>query len=61
MLVAKKLPANAGGAGNKGLSPGLGRSSGGVDWRILQYSYLENPMDIEASWSTVRRISESCT
>ena len=29
--------------------PGLGRSSGRGNWRILQYSCLENPMDIEAS------------
>ena len=32
-----------------GQIPGLGRSFGGGNWRILQYSCLENPMDIEAS------------
>ena len=37
--VVKNLPANAGDAGDMGLSPGSGRSPG------AQYSSLENPMD----------------
>ena len=36
------LPANAGDAG---MIPGLGRSPGGGNGNLLQYSYLENPID----------------
>ena len=43
-LVVKKLPANAGGLGDTGLIPGLGRSSGEGNGNP-QYSCLENPMD----------------
>ena len=32
-------------AGDLGLIPGLGRSPGGGHGNLLQYSYLENPMD----------------
>ena len=41
-LVVKKLPDNAGDAGDTGSIPGSGKSSGERD---LQYSCLENPMD----------------
>jgi len=40
--VVKNLPANAGDAG---LIPGTGRSSGGGNGNPLQYSCLENSMD----------------
>ena len=40
--VVKNLPANA---GDVGLIPGLGRSSGGGHGNPLQYSYLEYPMN----------------
>ena len=39
-------PANA---GDLGLIPGLGRSSGEGNGNPFQYSCLENPMDREAS------------
>ena len=46
-LVVKKLPANAGDPGDVSLIPGWERSPGGGCGNPLQYSCLENPMDIE--------------
>ena len=43
--VLKNLPADAGDAG---LIPSLGRSPGGGNGNLLQYSCLERPMDGEA-------------
>ena len=40
--VVNNLPANA---GNEGLIPGSGRSSGEGNGKPFQYSCLENPMD----------------
>ena len=40
--MIKNLPANAGDAG---LIPGSGQSSGGANGNPLLYSCLENPMD----------------
>ena len=40
--VAKNLPANA---GDLGLIPGLGKSPGGGNGKLLQYSCLKNSMD----------------
>ena len=45
--VVKNPPANAGDAG---LIPGLGRSSGEGNGNPHQYSCLGNPMDREAWW-----------
>ena len=45
MLVVKMPLANAGNIRDVGLIPGLGRSPGGGRGNLLQYSYLENPMD----------------
>ena len=45
--MVKNLPANTGDAG---LIPGSGRSPGGGNGGSVQYSCLENPMDIEAQW-----------
>ena len=42
MSVVKNPPTNA---GDSGLIPGSGRSSGGGNDNPLQYSYLENHMD----------------
>ena len=47
-IVVKNLPANA---GEEGLIPGLGRSSGEEKSNPLQYSCLENPMDRGAWWA----------
>ena len=56
VLVVKNLPVNA---GDTGLIPGSGRSLRGGHGNLLQYSYLENPMDREAWWATVRRVAKS--
>ena len=44
----KNPPANV---GDPGLIPGLGRSLGGENGNLLQYSCLGNPMDREAWWA----------
>ena len=40
------MPVNAGDKRDSGLIPGLGRSPGGGNGNPLQYSCLENPMDL---------------
>ena len=41
--------------GDQGSIPGSGRSSGGGNGHLLQYSCLEKPMDIAAWWATVEK------
>ena len=60
-LVVKNLPANAGDIRDASLIPGSRRSSGVGNGNPLQYSYLENPMDIGAWQATVHRITKSQT
>ena len=60
-LVVKNPPANAGDISNMGLIPGTGKSPGGGYDNPLQYSCLENPMDREAWWVTVHRLTKSRT
>ena len=48
-------------AGDLGLIPGSGRSSGGGNGNLLQYSFLENSIDREAWWATVHRVTRSRT
>ena len=43
--VVKNLPTNAGDIGDVGSIPGLARSLGVGNGKLLQYSCLENPMD----------------
>ena len=43
--VVKNLPTNTGDTRDVGLIPGMGRSSGGGNGNLLQYSCLENSMD----------------
>ena len=57
VLVVKNLPGNAGGTGDAGLAPGLGKSLGGGHGNPLQYPCLENSMDRGAWWATVQGIS----
>ena len=45
-------------AGDLGLIPGLRRSPGEGHGNPLQYSCLENPMNREAWWATVHRVSQ---
>ena len=49
VLVVKNLPANAGDTRDIGSITGLGRSTGGGHGNLLQYFFLENPMD-RGSW-----------
>ena len=56
--VVKNLPANAGDAG---LIPESRRSPGEGNGKQLQYSCLENPIDREAWWATVHRVTRSQT
>ena len=52
VLVVKKPPANAGGTGNVGSIPGLGRSPGDGNDNPFQYSFLENPLD-RGTWRAI--------
>ena len=56
--MVKKPPANA---GDKDLIPGWRRSPGEGHGNPLQYFCLENPMDREAWWATVRRVTDNQT
>ena len=59
--MVKNLLANARGARETGLIPGLGRSSGVGNGNLLQCSCLENSMDRGAWWATVHRVAKSQT
>ena len=59
--VVKNVPVNARDAGDVGLIPGSGRSSGGGNGNPLQYSCLKNPIDRGAWWATVHEVTESDT
>ena len=48
-------------AGDAGLIPGSGRSSGEGNGGPLQYSCLDNPMDIEGWQVTVHGVAKSRT
>ena len=48
-------------AGILGLIPGLGRSPGEGNGKLLQYSCLENFMDRGAWWATIHWIIKSQT
>ena len=53
--MVKNLPANA---GDLGLIPGSGRSLGGGNGNLLQYSCLGNSMDGGASQATVHGVTK---
>ena len=57
--MVKNLPANAADIRDGGSILGLGRSLGGVNGKLFQYSCLETPMDKGAWQATVRGITES--
>ena len=46
-------------AGDSSSIPGSGRSPEGINGNPLQYSCLENPMDIGALWALVRGVAKS--
>ena len=52
---AKNQPSNI---GNSGLIPGSGRSPGGRNDNLLQYSCLENPLDRGTWGATVRGVTK---
>ena len=58
-LGVNSLPANSGDIRDAGPIPGSGRSSGGGHGNPLQYSCLEHPMDREAWWAIVHRVTKS--
>ena len=58
-LVVKNSPANAGDAGDACMIPGSGRSPEGGNDNPLQYSCLENPMDIGTWRVTVHGVTRS--
>ena len=59
--MVKNPPANAGGTGDEGLIPELGRSPGGGNDNTLQYSWLKNPMDRGAWVATIHGVTKSWT
>ena len=59
--MVKNPPANAGDAGDSSLIPGSGRSSGGGNGNLLQYSCLVNLMDRGAWQATVHGVIKSGT
>ena len=52
--VVKNLPANA---GDTSSASGLGRPPGEGNGNPLQYSCLENPMNREAWWAIVHKVT----
>ena len=57
--VVKNLPANAGATGDLSLIPGSERCPGEGNGNPLQYSFLENPMNIGAWRAPVYGVTES--
>ena len=57
-LRGKESACNEGDAGS---IPGSGRSPGGGHSNLLQYSFLENPLEREAWWATVHRVTKNVT
>ena len=58
-FVVKNLPANAGDTRDLGSIPGPGRSPGGGNGSLLQYSCLRNPMYRGGWWAAVHGVAES--
>ena len=59
LLVVKNLPANAGAAGDAGFIPVSGRSPGGGNGNLLQYSCLENLMNRGGWQAAVHGVEKS--
>ena len=58
VLVVKNPPANVGDAGS---IPGLGKSPREGNGNPLQYSWLENSMNMGAWWATVHGVTKGLT
>ena len=61
MQVVKNMPANAGDGKDMDSIPGSGRSPGVGNDNLLQYSHLENTMDMGAWWALVHGVLKSQT
>ena len=61
VLAVKNPSANAGDMRDLGSIPGSGRSPGGGNGNLLQYSCLKNPMDRENWQATVHRVAKNQT
>ena len=59
--MVKNLLASAGDVREAGSVLGLGRSPGGGNGNLLQYSCLQNPMDSGAWEATVHGVSKNQT
>ena len=59
VLVVKNPSANTGDVRNTALIPELERSAREGNGNPVQYSYLENPKDRGAWWTTVNRVTQS--
>ena len=59
--MIKNPSADAGDVRDAGLIPGSGGSPGGGHGNPLQHSYLENPMDRGAWWTTDHKVAKSRT
>ena len=55
------MPANAGDGKDMDSIPGSGRSPGVGNDNLLQYSHLENTMDMGAWWALVHGVLKSQT
>ena len=60
-VIAQMVKESVCNKGDQGSIPGLGRSSGEGRGNPLQFTCLENPMDIGAWWTTVCVIAKSWT
>ena len=60
-IVVKNPPANTGDTRDTNLIPGSGRPLGVGNGNPLQYSFLENSMDIGAWWATVHGVAKNQT
>ena len=58
LSLSLKILESASIVGDTGSIPGSGRSPGGETGNPLQYSCLENPMDIGAWWATVHGVTD---
>ena len=57
--MVKKLPANTGDIRDTDSISGSGRSPGGGNGNLFQYSCLENPKDRGAWWATICGVAKS--
>ena len=60
-LVVKNPPAHAGDIRDASSIPGSGRSPGGRQGHLIQYSCLENSMDRGAWQATIHKVAKSQT